>query len=313
MPSRPQGHRTVVITGASGFIGRRCFARLLEEGYDVHALSSRPGEAERGSAATWYRVDLLAPGAAAALVNRLRPTHLLHLAWCARPGEFWMSEDNFRWLTASQELFRTFYAAGGRRAVGAGTCAEYEWSEADCDEERTPLRPDTIYGRCKLAASLVLEAAVAGGGSAAWGRIFFPYGPGEPAGRFLPALIRGLLRGEEVACSHGRQVRDFTYVDDVAGGLVALLAAEATGAFNIATGRGTSLRELAERVTARLGRAELVRFGTRAALPGDPPRVVADMTRTKSATGWAAAMGLDEGIDRAIAAWRERLHFEEDR
>ncbi len=314
MPSRAEGRRTVLVTGASGFIGSRCLGRLLDRGFDVHALSSRPGPGGAGSWPAWHRLDLLDPGGASALLHRLRPTHLLHLAWYAEPGEFWASEENLRWLAASQELFRSFYAAGGRRAVGAGTCAEYQWGEADCDEQRTPLHPDTIYGRCKLAASLVLEAAaIAGAGSSAWARIFHPYGSGEPPGRFIPSLIRGLLRGEAVACSHGGQIRDFIHVDDVAGGLVELLASEASGAFNIATGRGTSLREFADRVTARLGRADLVQFGARPVPPGDPARVVADMSRTKAATGWEAAVSLEQGIDHAIAAWRERLRSGEDR
>lgn len=314
MPNSAQGRRTVLVTGASGFIGSRCLERLRDKGFEVHALSSRAVAADAGPAATWHQLDLLAPGAAPALLSQLRPTHLLHLAWCAKPGEFWASEENFLWLSASQDLFRAFYANGGRRAVGAGTCAEYQWGEEDCDEQSTPLHPDTIYGRCKLAAALVLEAAaIAGRGSSAWARVFVPYGPGEPSGRFIPSLIRGLLRGEPVACSHGRQIRDFIHVDDVAGGLVALLSGDAGGAFNIATGRATSLREIAERVIARLGRADLVQFGARPAPPGDPLRVVADMSRTKSAIGWQAGMSLEQGIDHAIAAWRERLRSEENR
>lgn len=309
------GRNRVLITGASGFIGNRCLRPLLDKGFEVHALPSRPVvtmAAEAASPLTWHRLDLLVAGAASALLRELRPTHLLHLAWCAKPGEFWSSEDNFLWLSASQELFRAFYANGGQRAVGVGTCAEYQRVEEDCDELHTPLHPDTIYGRCKLAASLVLEAAaVASRGSAAWARVFFPYGPGEPAGRFIPSLIRGLLSGEAVACSHGSQIRDFIHVDDAARGLVELLCCDATGAFNMGSGRATSLREVAGLVTARLGRAELVQFGARPAPTGDPLRVVADMGRTKSATGWQPAMSLEQGIDHTIAAWRDRLRTEE--
>lgn len=303
----------VLITGASGFIGNRCLRPLLDKGFEVHALSSRPADSETGTSVSWHQCDLLMAGAVPALLNELRPTHLLHLAWCAKPGEFWSSEDNFLWLSASQELFRAFYASGGQRAVGVGTCAEYQWMEEDCDERNTPLHPDTIYGRCKLAAALVLEAAAAAGhGSAAWARLFFPYGPGEPGGRFIPSLIRGLLSGEAVACSHGNQVRDFIYVDDAARGLVELLCSDASGAFNLGTGRATSLRQVAGLVTARLGRAELVRFGARPAPAGDPQRVVAGMSRTESATGWQPAVSLEQGIDHTIAAWRDRLRTKEE-
>jgi nucleoside-diphosphate-sugar epimerase len=238
---------------------------------------------------------------------------LLHLAWCSKPGQFWNSEENFLWLSASQELFRSFYFFGGQRALGLGTCAEFQWIGQNYNEQLTPSKPDTIYGRCKLAAALVLEAAaMAGGGSAAWARAFFPYGPGEPEGRFIPSLICGLLKGQTIPCSHGDQIRDFIYVTDVAEGLTELLCHEATGTFNLGTGRAVSLRHLANLITARLGHCELVQFGARAAQPGDPGRVVADMSRTFSVSGWRATVSLEQGIEHTITDWRERLHLQKE-
>lgn len=305
------GRNRVLVTGASGFIGRACLAPLQQSGFEVHAVSTQ--ERADANGIRWHRVDLLESGATE-LLETLRPSHLLHLAWCAKPGEFWASEDNFLWLTASQDLFRSFYATGGKRALGVGTCAEYQWVESDCDEQLTPPHPDTIYGRCKLAASLILEAAAsAAGGSAAWARLFLPYGPGEPASRFLPSLVHGLLNNSPVPCSHGNQVRDLIFVDDAARGLVALLCCKATGTFNLGTGQAASLRQVADLVITRLGHRELVQFGARPAPTGDPQRVVANMTRTISATGWQPTVSLEQGIDHTIAHWRKQLHFEEEK
>ncbi len=58
-------------------------------------------------------------------MRTFRPTHLLHAAWIAKPGTFWTSEENLRWLGSSVELVRQFYASGGERVVGIGSCAEY--------------------------------------------------------------------------------------------------------------------------------------------------------------------------------------------
>lgn len=278
----------------------------------MHAVSTRGGIADDGMPVQWHQLDLLGSAAPAALLGEIRPSHLLHLAWFAKPGAFWSSEENLRWLSASVELFRAFYAGGGRRAVGAGTCAEYQWVMDDCDEASTPLHPETVYGQCKLAASLAVAAAARmAGQNAAWARIFFPYGPGEPDDRFIPSVIRGLLQGQPVACTQGEQVRDFVYVDDVAGALAALVSGTATGAFNIGTGTSTSLRELAGVICGRLGHGDLVQFGARPAPPGDPQRVVAKITRLMSELGWRPSVSLGEGIDRTIAAWRERLHLVE--
>src|SRR5262245_30191344 len=102
--------KKLLVTGAGGFIGRRCLALLEGRGYEVHALASRAS------------CDLLDAGAIDALLERVRPTHLLHLAWIAEPGVFWTSRDNLAWLEAGVHLARRFFDAGGVRAVGSGSC-----------------------------------------------------------------------------------------------------------------------------------------------------------------------------------------------
>ena len=77
----------------------------------------------------------------------------------------------------------------------AGTCAEYDWNTSPIDETTLNHAPHSLYGSCKLALHLVLESfAKQMGVSHAWGRIFYLFGPYENAQRFVPAIIRGLLR-----------------------------------------------------------------------------------------------------------------------
>lgn len=281
---------TVLVTGASGFIGRRCLPLLAARGFEVHGVSSRDKQASN-----WHRCDLLDAAAAEALIDRLRPTHLLHLAWIADPGVFWTSPANLAWLEAGVRLARRFFERGGRRAVGMGSCAEYAASAVPCTESATPLEPETLYGESKAAMSFALRAAARGSGSWAWARLFFPYGPGEPPGRFIPSVIGGLRRGERVDCTHGRQVRDFVYVDDVASACAALLDSESNGAYNVGCGEGRSLRDVAEEIVRETGRAELIRFGARETPAYDPPYVVADITKIRG-LGWKPGVGLREGI-----------------
>lgn len=296
--------KSVLITGASGFIGRHCVSAALRAGFDVHAVSLRARPAAGPSGVTWHAADLLDRHAVADLSARVRASHLLHLAWIAKPGIFWTSRDNARWQAGSIGLFDGFFANGGRRVVGVGSCAEYAWTEEDLREGASPLRPDTEYGRSKLATSLALDAIATSGKSAAWGRVFFPYGPGEPPDRLIPSVIRGILGGEKVQCTHGRQVRDFIFVEDVADALLTILSSEATGAFNVATGCGHTLREVVSVICARIGGAELIEFDARAAPAGDPARVVADISRLTGELGWKPTYTIGAGIDRAIATWQ---------
>ena len=169
----------------------------------------------------------------------VEPEVLLHLAWYVEPGRFWTAPENVRWVEASLALLRAFAGAGGRRAVVAGTSAEYDWHAvgARCNEQRTPLRPATLYGAAKHALHTVAAPyAEQAGFELAWGRIFFVYGPGEPEGRLVPSVGRALLAGRRVPTTRGDQVRDFMHVEDVAAAFAALADADATGAVNVASG-----------------------------------------------------------------------------
>lgn len=298
--------KRVLLTGATGFIGRHCLQPLRERGYEVHAVTSRAVPEVRQDGIHWHTLDLLAPQPLS--LEEIRPTHLLHLAWYAVPGKYWTSPENVRWVEASLALLRAFVAAGGTRAVLTGTCAEYDWTHGDglCSEASTPLRPATLYGVAKRAlGDLSVAYAQQVGLSLAWGRIFFLYGPHEPEQRLVPATTLSLLRGQPARCTHGRQIRDFLHVEDVAGALVALLDSEATGPVNIASGEPVTLREIVEQLAAATGRPELIQLGALPAPAGEPPRLVADTQRLREEVGWSPCHPLPEGLVSTVNWWRE--------
>src|SRR5262249_16760441 len=121
----------VVVTGASGFIGRHSLPALVARGHEVHAMARRALQLPRLPA---HVCDLLDPHATAALIARVRPTHLLHFAWYAVPGKYWTAPENLDWVAATLHLLRGFAASGGQRVVMAGTCAEYDWSHPTLSE-----------------------------------------------------------------------------------------------------------------------------------------------------------------------------------
>jgi nucleoside-diphosphate-sugar epimerase len=297
----------VLLTGASGFIGRHCLAPLCAAGYEVHAVSSRERSTERPEA-QWHRADLLDKSQLDELVTRIKPTHLLHFAWYAIPGKYPTSSENLRWCQSTLELLHSFADNGGKRAVFAGTCFEYDSRYGFCNEELTPSRPSTFYGVCKNSTREVVAGFSRQFGiSSAWGRIFYLFGPHESEARLVPATILALLRGQNVPCSHGRQVRDFLHVEDTASAFVSLLQSEVEGTVNIASGEPITIRSLLEQIAGLLNSQNRVKFGAIAAAPNDPPLLVADTRRLREEVGWQPKSRLEEGLKGTINWWRKML------
>lgn len=308
--------RAVLVTGATGFVGRQALAALLARGLAVNAVTSRD-VAPPWPGVVWHRANLLDATDLQRLFETVAASHLLHLAWNVEHGKFWNAPDNEQWAAASLDLLRRFAGTGGERAVMAGTCAEYDWNrkEAHCFREDDPCRPATPYGRAKLALA---EAAQAFSGTAglslAWARFFFMFGPGEDQRRLIPLIARGLLQNRRIALSAGHQTRDFLDTRDVGEALVQLvLAKHVAGPVNIASGRAISIRELATLLAHLANRdEELLDFGALAGAEREPPSIVADISRLRHEAGFVPMRTLEERLaeclewHRAVLCRREQ-------
>ena len=292
--------KRVLVTGPSGFIGTHCLRRLLQGDCEIHAVN-RNGHGEPSARVTWHAGDLREVDQILPLIAKIRPTHLLHGAWIATPGLYSHSPENFAWLKSTIVLADAFGAHGGARFLGLGSSAEYDPGEVPCVEDETPIRPATIYGKCKAASWLVVQAAAQRHGfSAAWGRLFLPYGPGDPPQRLIPSLLAALRSGQPIQTTHGQQQRDFIYAPDAAYLLVGLLLTDEAGAFNIGTGRATTVRAVVEYLASHCGRPDLPQFGAKLLAPGEPAVLVADMSKVRRRLSWSPQTDIYDGLDRVL-------------
>jgi len=301
--------KKILLTGAGGFIGQHTIPFLLKKGYEVHAVDivKKPSQIIKSKKLFWHECDVLDLSAQKRLCAEINATHLLHFAWYAVPGKYWTSLENLAWVKASLDLLINFKKQEGKRAVLAGTCAEYDWDYGYCSEEITPIRPQMLYGTCKNSLQQILsQFSKQAGINSAWGRIFFVYGPYEHPSRFIPYVICSLLQDKPAQCKHGNQIRDFLHVQDVASAFVSLLESNVTGPVNIASGTPIALKDAVNTIADKLNKRDLVRFRESPSPLKEPRLLVAEVKRLNSEVSWKPSYDLERGLEQTIDWWKNQ-------
>ena len=285
----------VLVTGATGFIGRHIPALMQARGYQTHITARAAATATAGITA--HQVDLLRQDEAHRLIKDIRPAVIIHTAWYVAHGRFWTAPENADWLEASTALAAYAAEAGTRRFLGIGTCAEYA-TEAGDDAfpwpETRPIVPATPYGEAKAAFARRLAEIAEGRArfSFAWARLFHLFGPGENPARLVPSIMLALREGREAQCASGRPVRDFISTQNAAAAITALATSDITGPVNIGSGAPISIAAMARLIAEIAGRPDLLRLGALPDRPNEAPYMVAHTGRLRREVGFTAPVSL---------------------
>lgn len=281
----------VLVTGSTGFIGRH-LTKVLESNGVEFVVLGRKVMKESG-----VRVDLLKTESFNEIMSKIKPTHLVHLAWYAEHGKYWNSAINIEWIRATFNLLDAFYKNGGEHALIAGTCAEYDWRYGYCIEGVTPERPGTLYGEAKLATRRLVDLLKAQYGvTLTWARIFFPYGVGEAQGRLIPSLFR-VFRGCEAPFGVNiNSYRDFLHATDAAKAIFLCTRDKIDGIINVSSGDPVLIefivREVARICNANPSRVLNCESGRE---KKDPMFLVGNNEKLLS-YGWSQQVSLREGL-----------------
>jgi nucleoside-diphosphate-sugar epimerase len=282
----------ILVTGASGFLGRHLLSELAPE-HELVALTRRPPEPELKGLARWVFCDLCALDEA-----RLpaRVDAVIHLAQSHRYREFpGGAEDMFGVNVGSTfGLLEYARAASAGTFVLASTGGVYRRSLKPL-REGDPLQPTSFYFRSKLAAEILAEGYAEHFRTLAL-RFFFIYGPGQRR-MLIPTLAAKVAAGEEIVIEGDPGVRiNPIYVEDAARVFAPALASQASGALNIAGDEEFSIAELVARLGEEAGERPRVRH-VPATLDGD---LVADCTRMRDELGVRPQVGFADGLRRVV-------------
>lgn len=289
----------VLITGASGFLGNAIVTILKASKIDYCVI----GRSNTSGHTNFYEVDLLSNLDYTHLLSIYQPTHLIHLAWYVEHGKFWSAYENLEWTNASYRLLESFYKSGGKYAVVAGTCAEYDWQYGYFKENLTPLHPATLYGISKDNTRRNLELVASQyGAKLAWGRVFFPYGIDEPPTRLIPSLFQ-VFKGQKTPFGvNASAYRDFLHVSDVAQAFIRCLEADYHGVINICSGNPVQIEQLVQQIANNCNRSSEVVLSIKSDLRSDPQFLIGDNTILKS-LGWKQKVCLNEGITNYLSKY----------
>jgi GDP-4-dehydro-6-deoxy-D-mannose reductase len=297
-----------VVTGSRGFVGPHLVAHLEECGDSVEGLDRHGPEPFDVTDAEDVRERL----------GGIQPEVVYHLAALSHVRESWENPtESFRVnAEGSLNVLRTCTELKTERVVVVLSSEEYgRAEEADLPlTEESPLRPVTPYGAAKCAADLLaLQAHLGDGLATIRVRPFGHTGPGQSPRFVVPALATRIARAEqdrheEIPVGSLEAVRDLSDVRDVVRAYRLLAERGEPGeVYNVCSGTGVSVREIADRLLARARRPITLVTDPDLVRPVEVPRLVGSNAKLRAATGWSPELTLDQTLQDILQDARESL------
>jgi UDP-glucose 4-epimerase len=305
----------VLVTGGAGYIGSVIATRLLARGHRVTVFDdlSRGHAAAVPEGATLVRGDVRDERQVAETLRQAGCTAVVHMAALAEVGESVEHPERYHDVNVggTTAVAAAATACGVRGLVLSSTAAVYGAPEqVPIDEDHT-LAPTNPYGDTKLACERLLRRAAKGGGPAFIAlRYFNACGADglcgedhDPESHLIPLALRAardgralLVFGDDYPTPDGTCVRDYVHVADLADAHIAALEAlpGVQGAFNLGTGHGDTVRDVADAVERVTGLPLRRRIDARRA--GDPPALVATNARAKAQLDWLPQRSLEDAV-----------------
>lgn len=307
--------KKIVVLGAAGFIGRWVARHLSHQGANLSLVVLERASAEAvftqyGIRGTIFEFDLRNSDRLREFLRLIHPTIVFNLAGYGVNRNERDEETSYQInhvlvrVVAETMAEQADPGWNGQSLIHVGSALEYGNINGDLRENSSP-NPTTHYGKSKLIGTQALQQVCQQSGLRGLvARLFTIYGPGEHPGRLLPSLLQARPNGAKVPLTTGEQRRDFTYVEDVAEGLLrlGLSAALAGEIVNLATGKLHSVREFALVAAGilSLSREQLL-FGEIATRPEEMIHDPVNIQRLVTLLGWSPQTGLDEGVARTLA------------
>lgn len=308
----------VVITGATGTIGRALVTEALKLGQEVLVIvrrnSARADELKRIEGCKIVEADLCEYARVPELMKQqgLESSGydiFFHLAWMA---PFGVDRDNLDLqlgnVQAALEAVRLAHKMGCRSFVGTGSQAEYGRVERMLSPD-TPVYPETGYGISKLCAGQMTRLLCEQLGMRhIWTRILSVYGPYDRKETLISTAVMDMLKNRETAFTSCNQIWDYLYSEDAARAVYNAGRKGKNGAiYMIGSGETRKLSEYIEIIAELTGYTKKIGFGKRPYHEKQVMYLKADISNLKQDTGFEPAIAFEEGAARLIDFYRKQI------
>lgn len=282
----------ILLTGASGLLGKEILPRLSGYGMKVWALDIMLPK-EKLPRINYIQGDLFEDTFLKNIFEKIKPEYLLNLAWKVS-GDYADSPLNFKFLQAGMNMLEAFKANGGKRAVYFGSMFEYAASEGPLAES-SPLQASNAYEECKISLyRQALDYAKANGIELLWIRPFQIFGKDEVLPRLTAQIINSLKGGTVLKLKHSQLKRDFVFAPDCAEATAKALFSKAEGALNICTGEAVSLGDYAKLFFKPAGKEELLSLANDAS--SQPSLYLGDNAKLLNEVGFNSFTPLQKAV-----------------
>ncbi len=317
----------ILLTGASGFIGQELEKKLVERNSEIHEIHDieryvtgrydhyKDMKAEEKRVSKHY-VDLKNHHIIKNLVHEISPDYIIHLA-AISPVAY--SYEHYLEVTEVNHLSSINLAEAARKLenfkqfIFAGTSEEYGLAVLDKNKkltENSELKPNSPYAVAKVATDMYLQyMGLAYNFPYTVMRPFNTYGRTDNNHFFIERTITQMLEGKAVKLGDSEAIRDWLYVDDhVEGYIRALGNKRAVGqTIQLSTGKGYTTKETAEIIAEMTGYTGDIEWNATQKRPLDAKVLIGDNTKAKELLGWEPKYTLEQGLEKTIAFWKEKL------
>jgi len=283
----------VLVTGATGFIGRALVQRLRKESWEVLELGSAQGDIAESATLASYQGRSLAC--------------VFHLAGVTYVPASWQDPRAFHRVNVSGTQNVVALCAATRAPLIYMSAYVYGVVASQPISEDVSPKPNNPYAESKVLAEEACRAhASATGIPVTVLRPFNVYGLGQPERFLIPTILKQVLHESAIEVADLEPRRDWVFADDVVE--AAIVAAQKSGGYrvyNIGSGASVSVAELISRIQA-LAQTRLPVRSKKQQRSQEIADTVADISRAQRELGWSPAVPLDEGLRRCLEAMRKR-------